>query len=221
MKIHKTVSDKVVKANRENGRKSHGPKTKEGKDHMSGNAITHGILSRKFRFTSDRERAAYQRLRARVLRSIDRKDALQRILAEELAMANIRRARALRFEQEVCERPNPASKVALEAIEHSKMLSGGMGFMHFDPQWDCKELHLSAKRSRDDLSKRGPVSSGNGIGKEVQIHVKFQDPMDKAQRYQRATGKDLYRALQLLCHLRKEGKRKSESQDDVPIPQIW
>ena len=221
MKIHKTVSEAVIRANHENGRKGKGPKTWEGKNNMSGNATTHGILARKFRFTSEHEKNAYKRLLAKVLRSIDPEDALQRIVAEDLVMANIRRARALSFEQKVCERPNPASEVALEAIEHSKLLSDGLNFIDLKPPWDCEELHISAKKSHDDLTKRGPLSSGNGRGEELAVHLKFRDPMDKAQRYQRATGRDLYRALEVLCRLREKRKRKSEYSRNVPIPHIW
>jgi hypothetical protein len=152
MKIHKTVSEAVIRANQENGRKGKGPKTLEGKNNMSGNATKLGIQARKLRFTSEHEKNAYKRLLARVLRSIDPEDALQRIVAEDLVMANIRRARALSFEQKVCERPNPAGEVALDAIENSELLSDGIGF-HLDPQWDCKELNISAKRSHDGPSE--------------------------------------------------------------------
>jgi hypothetical protein len=220
MKIRKTVSDAVIRANRENGKKSHGPKTKDGKNHTSGNATKHRILARKFPFSSDREQAAYRRLLERVLKSIDSKDALQRIVAEELVIANIRRARALKFEQKICERPNPASEVALNTIKGSELLSDGIG-LNFDPQWDCKELNISAKKSHDGLTKRGTLSSGNGDGRELRVHVKFQDPMDKAQRYQRATGRDLYRALEVLCRLRGEKKHKSKHLSSAPIPQMW
>jgi hypothetical protein len=208
VKIHKTVSEAVIKANRENGRKGHGPKTREGKDKMSGNATTHAILARKFRFTSNREKAAYKRLLARVLRSIDPEDALQRVVAEELVMADIRRARALRFEQKVCEQRNPATELALKTMNDSKLLNDDIGVIDLNPTWDCQELNIHAKESRDDISRKGPISSGNGKGKELQIHAKFQDPTDRAFRYDRVTSRDLYRAVEVLSRLREQSKRK-------------
>ncbi len=43
----KIVSDNKVRANRENAKKSTGPKTLSGKEKVSGNALTHGLNSRK------------------------------------------------------------------------------------------------------------------------------------------------------------------------------
>jgi hypothetical protein len=221
MKIHKTVNEAVIRANHENGRKGKGPKTQEGKNNMSGNATKLGILARKFRFTSEHEKNAYKRLHAKVLRSIDPEDAFQLVLAEEFVMANIRRARALRFEQKVCEQQNPATELALNTIDDSELLSNGLSLTRLNPPWNCLELDIRAKKSRDDVTKRGPVSSGNGMGKELQIHAKFQDPLDKALRYDRVTAKDLYRALEVLCRLREKKKRKSKHSRDVPTPHIW
>jgi hypothetical protein len=90
-------------------------------------------------------------------------------------------------------------------------MSDGIGSIHLDPTWDCTELNMSAKKSSDNQARKGAESSGHGNGEELQIHAKFQDPLDKALRYQRATGRDFYKALDWLCRLRK--KRKSKSQD--------
>ena len=43
----KIVSDKKVRANRENAKKSTGPKTLSGKEKVSGNALTHGLTAEK------------------------------------------------------------------------------------------------------------------------------------------------------------------------------
>ena len=43
----KIVSDNKVKANRENAKKSTGPKTKSGKEKVSSNAISHGLTAEK------------------------------------------------------------------------------------------------------------------------------------------------------------------------------
>jgi hypothetical protein len=210
MKIRKTVTDKVIEANRENGKKGTGAKTCRGKDIVSRNAIKHGILARKFPFSSDREKAAYRRLLERVAKGIDRKDPFQRMVAEECVMAHVRRARALKFEQKVCEQQNPATELALQTINESELMSDGMGLIHLDPTWECKELHMSAKKSHDCLTRKGPESSGHGNGEELQVNVKFQDPLDKALRYQRATARDFYKALQWLSRLQKKRESKSK-----------
>ena len=43
----KIVSDNKVRANKENAKKSTGPKTKSGKEKVSGNALTHGLTAEK------------------------------------------------------------------------------------------------------------------------------------------------------------------------------
>ena len=43
----KIVSDNKVRANRENAKKSTGPKTFSGKEKVSGNALTHGLTAEK------------------------------------------------------------------------------------------------------------------------------------------------------------------------------
>jgi hypothetical protein len=107
VKIKKTVTDKVIVANRENGKKG-GPKTQEGKDRVSHNAVIHGILAQNLYFKDDHEKAEYQELICRLKSSIDRHDPLQRLLAEELASAWVRRGRALRLEQTLSQRESPA-----------------------------------------------------------------------------------------------------------------
>jgi len=53
------------------------------------------------------------------------------------------------------------------------------------------------------------LAQSNGDGEQLQLHAKFQDPLEKALRYQRATARDFYRALNLLLKLRKEQKPDS------------
>jgi hypothetical protein len=209
LRIKKTVTEKVIAANRANTKKGSGPKTLRGKDIVSRNATKHGILAQNFRFKDDQEEAAYESLICHVKRSIDGDDPLQLMLAEEVAMAHLRRGRALKLERKVCDRKNPATELALDAIEHSELLSAGVGRLHFEPGWECEELHISAKKDVAGLAKNGAVAHSSGDGQELELYAKFQDPMDKALRYQRATARDFYRALESLCKLRKEPKVNS------------
>jgi len=209
MKIKKTITEKVILANRENGKKGTGPKTQRGKNVASQNATKHGILARNFHFKDDREKADYDRLIFDLHGSIDENDPFQRILTEEFAVAHLRRGRSLKLEQRMCRRQNPATELALKTIENSKLMDTGVCFVDPESGWDCVELTLAGKKANDRLLKNGPLTQGNGDGQHLQVHAKFQDPMDKALRYQRATARDFYRALNELCKLRKEEKPKS------------
>ena len=43
----KVISNNKVRANRENAKKSTGPRTVSGKEKVSGNALTHGLTAEK------------------------------------------------------------------------------------------------------------------------------------------------------------------------------
>ncbi|MGA8151722.1 MAG: hypothetical protein WB952_12280 [Terriglobales bacterium] len=211
MKIRKTVTDKVIAANRKNGEKGAGPRTLRGKDIVSQNATKHGILARNFRFKDDQEEAAYKSLIGQAKRSIDGDDPFQCMVAEVTVINYFRFGRALRLERKLIERKNPATELALGAIEHSELVSTGVGRLGFEPGWECTELHMSAKKDVEGLARNGPVAQSSGNGQELELHAKFQDPMDKALRYQRATARDFYRALDWLCKLRKEPQANSRN----------
>ena len=68
---------------------------------------------------------------------------------------------------------------------------------------------MAAKKTDDRLLKNGPLAQDNGDGQQLQLHAKFQDPMDRALRYQRATARDFYRALNLIFELRRKEKPNS------------
>jgi hypothetical protein len=209
MKIKKTVTEKVIMANRTNGKKGTGAKTPKGKDVVSQNATDHGILARNFRFKDDEEKADYNTLISDLVGSIDGDDPLQRMLTEEVAIAHLRRGRALKMEQRTCRRQNPATELVLNTLENSKLVNTGVCFVDPESGWECVELTMAAKKADDRLLRNGPVAQSSGDGQQLQLHAKFQDPMDKALRYQRATARDFYRALDLLYKLRRKEKPDS------------
>jgi len=213
MKIKKTVTEKVILANRENGKKGRGAKTQRGKDVVAQNATKHGILARNFHFKDDRERADYSVLISDLDRSFDRDDPITRMLTEELAIAHLRRGRSLRLEQGTRRRQNPATELALNTLSRSELVNTGFCFVDSDSGWECTELTMAGKKANDRLLKNGPLAQGNGDGQQLIVHAKFQDPMDKALRYQRATARDFYRALNELFKLRREdtGARSGNS----------
>jgi hypothetical protein len=209
MKIKKTVTEKVIAGNRANSKKGTGPKTQRGKDVVSQNATEHGVLARNFRFKDDQEKADYNGLISDLRSSIDGADPLKRMLMEELAIAHFRRGRALKLEQSTRRRQNPATELALNTISRSELVDTGSCFIDSDSGWECTELTMAGKKANDSLLRNGPLAEGSGDGRQLQVHAKFQDPMDKALRYQRATARDFYRALSSLLELQREEKPNS------------
>ena len=80
----------------------------------------------------------------------------------------------------------------------------GLCFIDSDSGWEWTELTMAGKKVNDRLLKNGPLAQGNGDGQQLLVHAKFQDPMEKALRYQRATARDFYRAWNLLYKVRGE-----------------
>lgn len=218
MKIKKTVTEKVILANRENAQKGTGPKTQQGKDNASQNATKHGILARNFHFRDAQEKADYDALISDLDRSIDGDDPIHRMLNEVLAMDHLRRGRSLKLEQSARRRKNPATQLALKAIENSKLLDADAGLCFVDSEsgWECKELTMAAKKADGRQLRNGPLAQSNSDGEQLQLHAKFQDPMDKALRYQRAIARDFYSALNWLYKLRKK-KKTAKEQNPNPI----
>jgi hypothetical protein len=206
MRIDKTVTDKVIAANRENAKKATGAKTQKGKDIVSQNAMKHGILAQNFLFKGEQEEAAYNRIISALEGSIDKDDPLQQLLAQEVAIGHLRRGRALNLEQKLCQRRNPATQLALDTIGRSDLFEDGNFFRGSKSRWECTELTIARKDSNEEAKKRGFQGSSSGYDDQLQLHAKFQDPLNKALRYQRATGRDFYKALDWLCRLQKERK---------------
>ena len=112
----------------------------------------------------------------------------------------------MKLEQKLCVRQNPATELALGAVTESKLVETGVLFPNAESGWECTELTVTGKKADQRLLRNGPVANNSGGDEQLQLHAKFQDPMDKALRYQRATGRDFYRALNLLYKLRKKRK---------------
>jgi hypothetical protein len=201
VKIKKTTTDKVIEANRENGKKG-GPKTERGKETISQNARKHGLYAQNLRFSSDEEEAAYNARITALEGGIDQDDPFQQLLAEDLAIQELRRGRALGMEQLVWQRRNPATLLAFQTIANSELMGEHFSVGDRESGWECTELTLSAKQQLEGLSRNGAVAQSSGNGNQLELHAKFSDPMDKAARYSRDTARDFYRALKKLLELR-------------------
>jgi len=210
MKTRKTVTDKVIAANCANSKKSPGARTKRGKEVVSQNALKHGVLAQKFPFKGDQEEAAYSRLISDYKKTIDWENPSLRMAAEEAVVSHLRRGRALKLEMRLWQKQNPATELALESIRNSKLVDTGFGVIDRESRWECTEVTVAAKKNDERQLRNGPLANNTGDGHEIQLHAKFQDPMDKALRYQRATARDFYRALDLLDKLQRQPKSSCE-----------
>ena len=107
------VSNARAEASRQNGAKSRGPKTPEGKARSAQNALKHGMRAQQHLVLPDEDAAEFADLEAALVAELAPVGALQRVLARRVAVAAWRLARADRIEAEL--------------FEERRVASGGLG----------------------------------------------------------------------------------------------
>jgi hypothetical protein len=90
-----------AEASRQNGAKSRGPKTPEGKARSAQNALKHGLRAEKFVVLGDEDLAAFDALEAALMAELAPQGALQAVLARRIVAATWRLERAERMEAEL------------------------------------------------------------------------------------------------------------------------
>jgi hypothetical protein len=90
-----------AEASRRNGAMSRGPRTPEGKARSAQNALKHGLRAQRFVLLADEDGAGFRALEAALLADLAPAGALQAVLAQRVAVAAWRLARADRIEAEL------------------------------------------------------------------------------------------------------------------------
>jgi hypothetical protein len=91
------VSNARAAASRQNGAKSRGPKTEDGKARSAQNALKHGLRAEKHLVLPDEDAAEFAELEAALVEELAPVGALQTVLARRVAVAAWRLARADRL----------------------------------------------------------------------------------------------------------------------------
>jgi hypothetical protein len=81
----KSLSSRKLQANRENSKKSTGPKTPAGKAISSWNSVQHGLLSKKLATTASQDKEAFARLLASLQQDLEPVGTLEEVLIEKIA----------------------------------------------------------------------------------------------------------------------------------------
>ena len=97
------ATDRQIAANRENAKKSTGPKTAEGKEVVSGNAIKHGLTATKRVVILDESAEQFERMHEALQAETVTGTELERGLIDEVAAAMWRLRRAARIERDMME----------------------------------------------------------------------------------------------------------------------
>jgi hypothetical protein len=95
------VSNARAEASRQNGARSRGPRTPEGKARAAQNALKHGLRAQKYLVLPDEDGAEFAALEAAMIEELAPVGALQAVLTRRVAVAAWRLARADRLEVEL------------------------------------------------------------------------------------------------------------------------
>ena len=91
------TSERQLRANKANARRSTGPRSPEGKHRASRNATTHGLSAKDFALTED-DKVELDQIRRAYSDHFRPKNPIEADLVEELAMAKMRQKRTWRVE---------------------------------------------------------------------------------------------------------------------------
>lgn len=154
------MSEKSAKANKENAKKSTGPKTAEGKAVVAGNGIRHGILSQRL-FLATENPADYVALMDDLQAALRPSGALELVLVEKIATALWRQRRLVAAERATIEL---RSRLENTQVKQDIERAAGLDYGEFVPAL-LKDLD-EEERERQDWCK-GVIAEYHALDDEV------------------------------------------------------
>ena len=211
MKIRKTISEKVIAANRANAQDSTGPEDCTKTKH---NATKHGYRGKKPIFQNAEEEEQYNALLEELDGYYQPEGPIEEMLIEEIARCRWSlddlHSWAVR---EISNRRN-ATKAILQGVAENydeerlplfTTASGSDSAAQLG--WDCQGLIV--RTGSKNFEREEARSGTDKLGKtdktgDVQIEVKLNTSMDSILRYQAALKRDLYRAIRTLGEIQQQ-----------------
>ncbi|MEN6336682.1 MAG: hypothetical protein ABFE01_20705 [Phycisphaerales bacterium] len=192
-----------VQANRSNSQKSTGPRTAEGKERASQNAVKHGLLAREAVIVGE-DPAEFEMSREGMLQTLAAVGPVEAMLAERIVGLSWRLKRAERLQN--------AAFAALEEGERTELLEARL------EEW---KQHKGSERDRDVY---GALDENAALAKAVVEDFADARVLDRLLMYERRIESSLYRAMAELrkereARMAAESKEAAPSQDDVPAGQ--
>jgi hypothetical protein len=226
MKIKKSISDDVRKANRVNAQSSTGPRTERGKSNSSHNALRHGILARKLLLETHEQRAEFRELRHACKKEFSPEGLLEKFLVEEIT--------AIFWKLGITEGLQAKELLRREELSDCMGSDGLDNIFHKDLElpidghdlplnrgWDCERLVVRAVSGEDTTNSsasRGPAvvkgqvvnafQNSQNSNSQRAGHLEFEavlgNSLSNMTRYQSALKRDFYKATETLRKIQAE-----------------
>jgi hypothetical protein len=191
-----SVSERKAAANRANAQRSTGPRTPEGKQRSSLNALRHGILAKAaFNATIEGEerRADFDELVAGLAQEYQPRTMTEKMTVQQLAGCYWKLAKVWTFETEAAWRTNQGTHVPLEDFEQYTQ----------DAQYD---VFAKLCEEQADLFPKA------GLGKPT---IALGPTAATMLRYQAAINTMMTKCLAILERRRKERMKSEETFEEV------
>lgn len=208
MKIRKTVSNKVISANRNNAQKSTGPKNVSSVKH---NALKHGLLAKHIVFSDEEEKTEFAAFMEELEKDLSPDGVLQHMLVVEIGTCWWKLERLVPLEMEdIRNRPVACRELLLRFIskaedERVSVLSPDVscaenreGMQNL--LWDCEEVVLRAgSTNHDAIGEDLSETNGSSV-----MELRLTRALETTLRYEGSVKRDLYRAMSILHKLQSE-----------------
>ena len=197
MPIHKTMSERALLANRNNGKKSKGP---NNADRTRSNATTHGLLTRDLKFDTEADKnsfdASVQELAA-YHRSVG---PTEWSLILIMAVCLWKLGQLFGLESAELKSRTSNSQSLIQGLQCS-LISQGLHYSSaLEQGWEAQELTIHA--GGRDKTKSG--YSSHDKTENAIVDVKLTTRLDTILRYRTTIQRDFYRALATLQELQRE-----------------
>jgi hypothetical protein len=215
--IKKTVSGKVIAANRANARNSTGPRSIADKRAVGHHAVKHGLLAKRLIFRDQEEQAEFNALLDELQDEFRPEGVLERMLAEEVGVCWWKLKTALGWElQEIRDRRKAASAILLAVAQNYNeerlplFTKGDGSHSAAGLGWDCQELVVRTGTTSSEQEEARSSLDKTGKSDHVQIVAKLNTSMDSILRYETNLKRDLYRAIATLRDIQRERRAGSK-----------
>jgi hypothetical protein len=199
MKTKRTVTQRVLAANRANGKHNPGPRNPQN---TQDNAITHGLLAKKLVFRNDDEKQSYDALAAELADHHQPFGPTERLLVSEMAISWWRLQELYGWESlEVSNRTNAAAAI-VQGLREDGTAQELPLFAATQQGWSAQEM-IVRSGSRSSTEDETLPDEARKTG-HIILETKMTSSLETILRYGAAIRRDFYRALVALRELQRD-----------------
>lgn len=204
------ASEKQIKANRRNSQKSTGPKSPEGKNRSSRNALTHGLTADQVVLPCESV-GAFEELREGLACELDPETVFQRLVFDRIVVSFWRLRRVFHFERELFR----LERLQQELNHYRSWAEGGLPIVNdrepatiavkeSEPDWEPDEPERMYLLSKEEFASNPPLD-----GMVIEKLLRQKDVTEKLSRYERSIRRCLLEDLDQYRSLKEQDDKFS------------